>query len=69
MMKPKSKRPLAVWSTAAFTAFVISLSPVGTYAAHAATVTEVKGRLVRFHPCKLLRRQAGIRRFLPVGGL
>ncbi|MGG4094084.1 asparaginase [Paenibacillus lautus] len=43
MMKPKSKRPLAVWSTAAFTAFVISLSPLGTYAADAATVTEVKG--------------------------
>ena len=34
MMKPKSKRPLAVWSTAAFTTFVISLSPVATYAAH-----------------------------------
>lgn len=50
MMKPKSKRPLAVWSTAAFTAFVISLSPVGTYAAHAATVTEVKGTVSAVSP-------------------
>ncbi|GAE06130.1 L-asparaginase [Paenibacillus sp. JCM 10914] len=43
MKKLQSKRPLAVWSTAALTALAISLSPLGTYAAQAATVTEVKG--------------------------
>lgn len=50
MMKPKSKHPLAVWSTAALTAFVISLSPIGSYAAHAATVTEVKGTVIEAAP-------------------
>src|SRR6476620_7760096 len=42
MSKTSNLRPWAVWSTAALTALTISLSPIGTYAAHAATV-EVKG--------------------------
>lgn len=42
MKKSSYLRPWAVWSTAALTALTLSLSPVGTYAAQAATV-EVKG--------------------------
>lgn len=62
MSKTSNLRPWAVWSTAALTALTISLSPIGTYAAHAATV-EVKGTTGAvqtatttpgsqyFHPC------------------
>lgn len=42
-MKSRTNHPIAVWSTAALTALVISLTPVGSYAAYAQTVTEVKG--------------------------
>ncbi|MEK3732314.1 MULTISPECIES: asparaginase [Paenibacillus] len=42
-MKKSTKHPLAVWSTAALAALMISVSPVGAYTAQAATVTEVKG--------------------------
>ncbi|WP_145412594.1 asparaginase [Paenibacillus xylanexedens] len=42
MKKSSNLRSWAVWSTAAFTALTLSLSPIGTYAAQAATV-EVKG--------------------------
>lgn len=49
-MKQRMKHPLAVWSTAALAALMISVSPIGAYTVQAATVTEVKGTATEAPP-------------------
>ena len=63
MMKPKSKRPLAVWSTA-HSPLLLFLYHLLQPMRHIATVTEVKGTVSTSAPVQTLQRREGIRRYL-----